>query len=54
MFSGKENSPPKSVTISSHMGKEELLSYFDDNGINYENTDHPEVSFFVIIAFATA
>jgi len=41
--SGKENSPPKSVTISSHMGKEELLSYFDDNGINYENTEHPEV-----------
>merc|ERR1712200_191928 len=41
--SGKENSPPKSVTISSHMGKEELLSYFDDNGINYENIEPPEV-----------
>jgi len=41
--SGKENSPGKSVTISSHMGKQELFSYFDDNGINYENTEHPEV-----------
>jgi len=40
---GKENSPPKSVTISSHMGKKELLSFFSENGINYDNVDHPEV-----------
>eukprot|EP00088_Acartia_fossae_P048149 TRINITY_DN5246_c0_g1_i11.p1 TRINITY_DN5246_c0_g1~~TRINITY_DN5246_c0_g1_i11.p1 ORF type:complete len:572 (-),score=167.61 TRINITY_DN5246_c0_g1_i11:328-2043(-) len=41
--SGKENSPPKSVTITSHMGKQELFSFFSDNGINYDNIDHPEV-----------
>lgn len=40
---GKENSPPKSVTIASHMGKQELFSFFTENGINYDNIEHPEV-----------
>jgi len=40
---GKENSPPKTVTISNHMGKAELFNYFTENGIDYDNVDHPAV-----------
>ncbi len=40
--SGKEKTPPKSVTMS-HLNKVELFNYFTENGIDFENVEHPEV-----------
>jgi len=39
----EQSPPPKSVTVSAHMSKAELLEYLTANGINYDNVDHPEV-----------
>jgi len=40
---GKENSPPKTVTMAVHMGKVELFDYLTANGIPYINIAHPAV-----------
>ena len=43
--SGKENSPPTNGNdpVRSHLGKEDLFQYFQQNDIKYHNVDHPEV-----------
>ena len=43
--SGKENSPPTNGKgpVGSHLGKQDLFQYFQQNDIKYHNVDHPEV-----------
>ena len=43
--SGKENSPPTNGkgSVGSHLGKQDLFQYFQQNDIKYHNVDHPEV-----------
>ena len=43
--SGKENSPPTlgNDPVRSHLGKQDLFKYFEQNDIKYHNVDHPEV-----------
>lgn len=43
--SGKENTPPTSGNdpVQSHLGKQDLFQFFQQNDIKYHNVDHPEV-----------